>query len=50
MSREVLMPRISCSNVIHIPAVIQQRLMYGSFGDFISNPPRTTPTTFITPP
>lgn len=40
VSHEVLMPRISCSNVIHIPSVIQPAaLMYESIGDFISNTP-----------
>lgn len=34
------MPRISCSNVIHIPSAIQPaRLMYESTRDFISTPP-----------
>lgn len=40
VSHEVLMPRISCSNVIHIPSAIQPaRLMYESTRDFISTPP-----------
>lgn len=49
-SQEVLMPRISCSNVIHIPSVIQPaRLMYESNGDFISNTPSSSSSSVLPP-